>query len=485
MKAKLLLLLMLVSTYFSYAGNYIPMLKKGNIWTYQSRHETGSWVTDWNYNSFKVSNKDTVINNNKYLFLDNVIVREDSILQKVYFWDSNKKVESVLYDFSVKVGDSVLTKNNFYAKVTNVDSVLIDNKFRKRIILDFIGLETWIVGIGNVSNRGVLNPLGPVLLCSCTNELRCFAENGNWIYHTDAYKNNTDTDDCEPIVVKKYKPILNVKNVWTNEFSNGEGVAKIYNVYRFIDKDTIIQNQKYLGLAASIDTLKPLDNKLKSAFYLRELNNLGKVFILDKLSNKEYLLYDFSLKQGDSVSVFGNNFYNGTNENLTKLFVSKVDSVQVGNEFRKRISFTNSYTPWIEGIGNSVATLLNPGGLMLTCPCNGYLICSGTVEDLNYHGLAYTNNNCLPQIQGIEDDNFESKSVSIAPNPVVGTSIIKLNNFYSGKQTLEIYNATGVKVKSYTIDNYNEFQINNNDFENGFYFYNIKDSSVSGKLVIE
>lgn len=88
--------------------------------------------------------------------------------------------ETLLYDFSLKTGDVVKTSysKDGYA-VTQVGSVLIDGKLRKRIHLD--SWDTWIEGIGSIK-RYFGSPLSPLADNGEYTKLEMFEQNKNVLY---------------------------------------------------------------------------------------------------------------------------------------------------------------------------------------------------------------------------------------------------------------------------------------------------------------
>jgi hypothetical protein len=112
-------------------------------------------------------------------------VREDTIAEKIYCIQTLDGVERLLADFDVQKGDEV-TVCSFWNKwvaeeqsviVKHVDSVWIDNQYRKRIIIDYQGFghipEEWVEGLGSIVN-GLFFPctspvadagMEPVFLC--------------------------------------------------------------------------------------------------------------------------------------------------------------------------------------------------------------------------------------------------------------------------------------------------------------------------------
>jgi hypothetical protein len=115
-------------------------------------------IEDLKYKKVYIQDNDSIADfNNAYYF---AAVREDTMAGKVYFRSEyyySDGQEHLLYDFSVDVGDTV----RFYSlwsglqkkemTVKSIDSILIDNHYRKRINFDHenSGEESWIEGIGS------------------------------------------------------------------------------------------------------------------------------------------------------------------------------------------------------------------------------------------------------------------------------------------------------------------------------------------------
>jgi hypothetical protein len=114
-------------------------------------------------------------------------MRQDSVLRKVYLIRRNETADSLLYDFSVNVGD---TLRNYVIQlgspmiVTDIDSVLIGVKYRKRFIVSDGGcvLNGEIIeGIGSAT--GLLEYMNNT---GCGGEpagkLYCFSQNNQTLY---------------------------------------------------------------------------------------------------------------------------------------------------------------------------------------------------------------------------------------------------------------------------------------------------------------
>lgn len=117
-------------------------------------------------------------------------VREDTIGEKIYCIQTYDGVERLLADFSLKKGEDTEVWSFFptpyarpwptYSYVEEVDSVLINNKYRKRLKIREtyqFGGEYWIEGIG--STCGLFTPYvnvadageATVLLCVIVNDV--------------------------------------------------------------------------------------------------------------------------------------------------------------------------------------------------------------------------------------------------------------------------------------------------------------------------
>jgi len=111
MKNKLIiLLLLLVNSYFAKAQDYIPMLGDTNVWTYA--HWPWEWVDI-------VTTKDSVYKgltykkilhegwNNNLPYGTTGLLREDSLLQQVWYIEPDSLNERIIYDFLLDEGDSI------------------------------------------------------------------------------------------------------------------------------------------------------------------------------------------------------------------------------------------------------------------------------------------------------------------------------------------------------------------------------------------
>jgi len=211
--------LMLTKSFFSYGNEYIPLLKQGNQWNELvqnfSVHPDGHFQIT---HITKIGN-DTIINGIRYyelltardefssIWTSNGYIRECIVSRSVYYKPIANESEILLYDFSLQVGDEVLSydfifptrRHNVLIRVEAIDYVLIGEKLRKRMNVrvtdlsrDFFRNHVWIEGIGNMDGflRSTFGtPIaggGPIsLLCFFQNDELIYKNDNVWIYNPE------------------------------------------------------------------------------------------------------------------------------------------------------------------------------------------------------------------------------------------------------------------------------------------------------------
>ncbi|MDD2797779.1 MAG: T9SS type A sorting domain-containing protein [Bacteroidales bacterium] len=166
-------------------------------------------------------------------------------------------------------------------------------------------------------------------------------------------------------------PVLGTTDSWNVASINWGAITGVENLT--LKGDTLIDSKLYKSVYSTIDTMY-IAAKASYKFGIREENS--KWYFRFKNENSEQLLYDFSLKQSDTISVIVDGSY-------VKYSIIKVDTIPLNGQFRKRlyIGLYNSdgksyytYNDWIEGVGSTQ-------GLVYNSP---YLMDSGT-DLLCYH----------------------------------------------------------------------------------------------------
>ena len=368
--------------------------------------------------------------------------------------------EKLLYDFNKKVGDVVAIDQWRGYPITKIDSVKIGNEYRKRYN------DCIIEGIGDV-NQGLLSMITDIPTCSmCHFEWHfvCFGQNGDCIYKNPDYVDCNSTRSWKDI---PYVPFPTENAQWNEFYASSYNDAPIDTALLkySLQGDTIINSIQYKKVCRNIGTeaqpiyrgiggLKEVDKKI---YY----NGFGYNESHGGFANIENLLYDFNKKVGDTVTV----------NQWIKYKIIKIDSVRIGNEYRKRYNDCI-----IEGIGDVVNGLL---GIMVLVPT-----CSRC--HLEWHFVSFTQNgDCIYKNPDFVDCNSVLKTalsdvkaniplVKISPNPVKDILVIESINTDSPCTSLEVMDIMGKSVKIISISNSLESKLDLSDCNAGIYFVMLK-----------
>jgi len=197
----------------------------------------------------------------------------------------------------------------------------------------------------------------------------------------------------------------------------------------------------------------------------------------------EVLLYDFSLSVGDTLKA-------GNFINKILLFVSSIDTVRIGDSYRKKINVRVKYleyfypfeVSWTEGIGYERGLLASYDNLF-TIGSYNYLIC---FEHNNQ--MLYCDQNpcdCYRFLSVVNETDFKN-FLKVYPNPVLEQML----NFDFGElsvKTIEIFNCIGVLAGKYLVSNQQNFSLSTEKYSSGIYFYKIittANREYKGKFII-
>ena len=231
-----------------------------------------------------------------------------------------------------------------------------------------------------------------------------------------------------------------------------------------ITGDTTINSNIYKSVYTTKDSIY---NPLISNYFcaMRELNN--KWYFIPADSTKEFMLYDFDVKTGDTVSI-NNPWAFGEIE----LIVFDIDSLELNDKYYKNIAlgFIDSYSgrpyvfdQWIEGIGSTQGFCFS--GLNMVDM--GYqLLCFHRNDSLIY--LNSPDSTCGYLSTGIKTNSIIS-DFKLSPNPVLN----QLNIISNHDLVVEIYDSSGKKI----ITSYEKI-INVSHLVNGIYVAKIFDTKM-------
>ena len=203
------------------------------------------------------------------------LLREDTILKKVYSIGSGKTQERLLYDFSLSINDTISVyplsfpyfSGSILIKVDFIDSILIDGNYHKRLKISGVNENTgydeyWIEGIG--STMGIFNSgiTGVVIFDSYYPTLLCFEKDGALLYSNPLF---TSCRQNLPTGIKDNSLDVKTKlfpNPATNTvFIKSDNVIKSYKIKS-------LQGQTIEQLATNTNLLSIDISKYTNGIYL-------------------------------------------------------------------------------------------------------------------------------------------------------------------------------------------------------------------------
>ncbi len=133
------------------------------------------------------------------------------------YWGFHSDTAVVLYDFNKTIGDTINTGTWHQNIIVAIDSVLIENTYRKQFSMK--DGQKWIEGIG--STFGFRYPMTDIPACYWECELACFKKEENVIYLNPRFT------DCETLTNINNKEIILGLTVFPNPLANGEDLTII------------------------------------------------------------------------------------------------------------------------------------------------------------------------------------------------------------------------------------------------------------------
>jgi hypothetical protein len=253
------------------------------------------------------------------------------------------------------------------------------------------------------------------------------------------------------------------------------GFEEVYSI--LISGDTLINSLLYHKL--KVPYVRVVGNSKTTEILagyigaIRQDTFNKKVFFIPPANLTEQLLYDFTLKVGDTVK--------GYLENIDgiKDVVDSIDSVLVGNKYHKRWKINSYYNIClIEGIGSTYGLIEYSPGLSVDAPdisitCfqqNGITIYPDTV------------NNC-ELISAITPIDRESEQIRIYPNPSNGSLTIEFGKSINIKE-LRITDLFGKIILQQQTGNLTKIKIDNLQSETYILTIIDKDGKITNKKII-
>ncbi len=220
----------LMITGLIYSQDYYPIVQENNEWNVLKVFPTPG--NPWDSSHLTMTYKfygDTIINNQVYkkVFKSEAEIpvnwgyvggiREEE--QKVWYLSRYESEETLIYDFTLNIGDTVTILGWEPMVVDSITQIEINGEDRKQIyfapLVYFI--EHWIEGIG--SNFGILQS-GSSMVVGWYTRFLCMSEDGELIYmnpdYSSCYLVSTNIEEIHYSRIQVYpnptKDIIHIKN---------------------------------------------------------------------------------------------------------------------------------------------------------------------------------------------------------------------------------------------------------------------------------
>ena len=297
--------------------------------------------------------------------------------RKVYIYYDN--AEYLLYDFNVQEGDELEVFagiNNYTSEiktykctVTGVEqyacigcpaTITLQVHNHPNDFREFYRQTQWIEGIGDIN--GFLNGINGYINIpgNAAEYLLCAYQGDELKYTGDLYEEYGCGDDAEQTPEDLFPTLWGLQRTHTIEmydYAPNDGKRSGGYPLPFASvKDTVINGKTYLQFGDHVN------GSNYSLFFLREENN--KVLIYSSILQEDLVLYDYTLKLGDSLPAITSDHDYFSDDHFTKLdkaeniftyVVTDVSTITLldGIE-RKKWILKNKYLPiieYVEGIG--------------------------------------------------------------------------------------------------------------------------------------
>lgn len=227
--------------------------------------------------------------------------------------------------------------------------------------------------------------------------------------------------------------------------------STVENYSIIFDGDTTINNSIYIKLAipyvdrSSFGMCSVKNNGYQGA--IREDASTKKVYHIKPQQTTEQLLYDFTLQVGDSITGILDIGMGDT--------VISIDSVLVGNNYRKRWTINTCYNiSIIEGIGSTYGLLEGSPGCITDMPDYSLTCFQGDST-----AIFPTSSSSCETITSITNNNLNRSPITVFPNPTKGEINIDFND--RKIKEARLFNLLGELIETRNATNSNRITINN------------------------
>ncbi|MEE0922470.1 MAG: leucine-rich repeat domain-containing protein [Paludibacteraceae bacterium] len=380
--------------------------------------------------------------------------------------------EYLAYDFSAQVGDTlevfsgIGTYSTYLCVVDDVQQTDIQTTLRTitlhkicRMDTDGDGIEedyddremTWIEGVGSPEGF-LISDLPCGWVGGGTNHLLCAYKDDELKYTGTLY----DEYGCEYNAGQEMEDLFPI--LW--------GLQRT-SFTEYFDSGHQPESAPYLLKAG--DT-KWIDGKLYLDFgqYLREEN--GKIYIYSELLQKDFVLYDFTLELGDTLTTLNWDYYNPNSDGSPSVVDYDVDDCQIdtlivtgistitlldGKKYKKWI-FNHGHFGYVESIGTLSGSFYEISEYCMAVPgcyMGNHLVCASRNGQLIYQmddaEMERLGAECLCDYdRGPRKDNAKDGQIGGRPTPTQWNQLeLDLREMDNGTTILR------AETFSYTLEN--------------------------------
>jgi len=278
-----------------------------------------------------------------------------------------------------------------------------------------------------------------------------------------------------------YHPLIESEKTWHVL----EGDFGGFSTYTYmVEGDTMINQKNFKFLYRSNEEY-PVN--WTNFGYIREDEN-KKVYYSpyhgnDTILNEPAMVYNVGAELYDTL-IITSFAYNYPTE--LEIVISGIDSVLIGNEYRRRMAFEcESFMDnfWIEGIGSNNG-LIEPGFYCyIVCP-TVELLCVKEDDNIVYHNEYYES--CF--IVGVQETAIAKQKFLVYPNPAKKDIYITPQSNVGSEFVFVLCNLESEVIIQRKIINFNPSVINITNLKDGLYLYRIIDNDQlvqNGKIIIK
>lgn len=279
----------------------------------------------------------------------------------------------------------------------------------------------------------------------------------------------------------EYIPIVKEGlQIWTTDQKYGQYNEQYrYERLALTEEDTIIDGKSYKKLYSFTEREFDIET---ATFVCGIRENENKQVFVAYHNRPEFMLYDFSLTEGDSILADGEYelYFNVTN--VDTLVFNGVERREITLQF-----YNYAWVTWIEGIGNIEGLLMDwRSYTMAMDPMpNVRLRCYEYNEECLYSDFSFNESidDCYtPLYTGLEENQIQN-NISLYPNPT--KERVYINTSIPIKK-ITISNLLGQKIKNYNTSQVKS-SIDISELNKGIYFVKIYTEKVvlSKKIVVK